>query len=68
MPHRYTGSDERVYPNAQIGGLVRPLHAEPGMPDVEFDEPPADGRWEPVQETKSAPAKKAPAAAETAEE
>ncbi|MFF1469139.1 hypothetical protein [Streptomyces mirabilis] len=63
--HRYTGTDIRDYPYARIGGGTVPLHAEPGMEPVEFDEPPADGRWE---EVKPAPTKKAPSAAKSREE
>lgn len=53
MPHRYTASDSRVYPYARVGGGVRPLHAEPGMEPVEFDEAPADGWWEEVPPPRS---------------
>lgn len=53
--HRYTGTDERTYPYARVGGGVTALTVRPGD-EVAFDEPPADGRWE---EIKPAP-KKAP--------
>jgi hypothetical protein len=62
--HRYTGSDHRTYPYARIGGGVRPLQAGPGV-EVEFDEVPADGRWE---EITPAPKKKALAPAKAVQE
>lgn len=61
--HRYIGEDRRIYPYARIGGGVRPLEAGPGT-TAEFDEVPADGRWE---EIKPAP-KKAPNPAKAGQE
>lgn len=62
--HRYTGTDSRIYPYARIGGGIRPLQAEPGV-EVEFDDVPADGRWE---EITPAPKKKAPTSAKAVQE
>lgn len=63
--HRYTGTETITYPYARLDGGTRPLQAVPGMEPVEFDEPPADGRWE---EVKPAPKKKAPSAAQAVKE
>jgi hypothetical protein len=65
MQYRYTGTDERIYPSARIDGHSKPLLVKPGMAPVDMDEPPADGRWEQVQEVPPAP-KKAPVAAKAA--
>lgn len=65
MQYRYTGSDQRTYPYARIDGHTKPLSAAPGMPPVEMDEPPNDGRWELIEQVQPAP-KKAPSAAKAA--
>jgi hypothetical protein len=56
--YRYTGDDARYYPSLGVDAV--PAGAEGGPTVAAFEEPPTDGRWEPVP----APAKKkAPPAA-----